>query len=85
MKERKKLIAVYQCRVVAEKYKEVANRELKTAVEQVWCGLVCYGMVWDSVVFNGMVWHGVVWYAVRYGFVWDSLVWNGMVRYVMVW
>ena len=28
--------SVYQCRVVAEKYKEVANRELKTAVEQVW-------------------------------------------------
>ena len=44
---------VYQCRVVAEKYKEVANRELKTAVEQVW--LLQYGVVWCSIV-----WHGTV-------------------------
>ena len=50
---------VYQCRVVAEKYKEVANRELKTAVEQVW--MVQYGM-------DGAVWCGVVQYSMaRYG------------------
>ena len=28
---------VFELRLVAEKYKEVANRELKTAVEQVQC------------------------------------------------
>ena len=44
---------------MAEKYKEVANRELRTAVEQVWHGLVWFGAVQYGTAWCGM---GSVWY-----------------------
>ena len=40
---------VFELRLVAEKYKEVANRELKTAVEQVQCANI---KSWSLFCFN---------------------------------
>ena len=39
---------VFELRLVAEKYKEVANRELKTAVEQVRCA-------YNHLVINALI------------------------------
>ena len=52
--------------------------------DELWCGLVHYGVVLSIKVLYGVMWYGALYGVMWYGALWCSLVHNGLVWCILV-